>query len=313
MLERFKQLALKQSVLAGVVIFLVFWTIFYSLFLKTPIGFVPETVVTVSSGESLGEVTTELNQNRIISSAFWLKAVVYLAGRQKKIIAGDYIFHRPENIFQIARRLIIGNFEMVAVKVTIPEGSSSYDIANIISKKFPEFDSVDFLKEAKLNEGYLFPDTYFLYATVNPDSLIKQMRDNFDVHVSSSTPSVIIMASILEEEAKTTHDRQVVSGILWKRIKDGMNLQIDTPFKYFLNKTSSELTMSDLQSNSPYNTYKYKGLPPTAITNPGLDAINAALNPETSPYYFFISDKQGNMHYAVTFAEHQANIAKYLR
>ena len=92
-----------------------------------------------------------------------------------------------------------------------------------------------------------------------------------------------------------------------------MNLQIDTPFKYLLDKTSSELTMADLQIDSPYNTYRYKGLPPTAIDNPGLDAINAASNPINSPYYFFISDKQGNMHYAVTFAEHQANIAKYLR
>ncbi len=299
MLSRIKQLTLKQSVLLAVIILLIFWTILYSLFLKTPSGFVPETVISISGGESLGSVSGQLEQNKIISSAFWLKFVVYLSGGQRKIIAGDYIFHKPENIFQIAKRLENGNFEMVAVKVTIPEGSSSNDIANIVSKKFPQFDSANFLKEARPQEGYLFPDTYFLYATVNPNSLIKQMRDNFNVHVASSSPQVIIMASILEEEAKTTYDRQVVAGILWKRLKEGMNLQIDTPFKYSLDPL--------------YDTYKNKGLPPTAITNPGLGSINDALNPTASPYYFFISDKQGNMHYAKTFAEHQANIAKYLR
>ena len=294
-----QQFLRQQIVQLAVFVLLFMGTLFYGIFLMTPSDFVPETVVKVSEGESLGDVSIKLNQEKIIGSAFWLKAVVYLAGSQKKIIAGDYIFHRPENIFQVARRLIIGNFEMDAVKVTIPEGSSSYDIANIVSKKFPEFDSVTFLKEAKSNEGYLFPDTYFLYATVNPDVLIKQMKDNFDAHISSSTPSVIIMASILEEEAKTNQDRQLVAGILWKRLKQGMNLQIDTPFKYSLDPL--------------YDTYKNKGLPPTAITNPGLGSINDALNPISSSYYFFISDKQGNMHYAVTFAEHQANIAKYLR
>lgn len=317
------QSSFQRRVLTVIVILVVFWVFLYSLFLKVPSGFAPETVITIFSGKSLNDVSIQLNQNKIISSSFWLKVIMYVMGGERKIIAGDYIFHKQEDVFQIARRLIHGNFEMLAVKVTIPEGSSSGDVAEIVSKKFPHFDATTFAREAKLQEGYLFPDTYFLYATIKPDELIKQMRDNFDTHlislansVSSSTHSlsdVITMASILETEARTTNDRQLVAGILWKRIKQGMNLQIDAPFKYIINKSSNQLTMSDLAINSPYNTYKNKGLPPTPISNPGLDAINSALNPISSPYLYFLSDNKGIMHYAVTFAEHQANIAKYLR
>jgi UPF0755 protein len=121
------------------------------------------------------------------------------------------------------------------------------------------------------------------------------------------------MASIIEEEARTEETRRTIAGILWKRLDNGWPLQVDAAFA-FVNgkKKSSELTVEDLAIKSPYNTYANKGLPPTPISNPGLDAISATIRPIATKYYFYLSDDDGNMHYAVTNAEHEANKAKYL-
>ena len=121
------------------------------------------------------------------------------------------------------------------------------------------------------------------------------------------------MASIIEKEANGEEDRAVISGILWKRIAQGMPMQVDAPFLFLLNKQSSELTIKDLAIDSPYNTYKYKGLPPGPINNPRLESIKAALNPQTSPYLYYLHDAKGGIHYASDFKGHQANITRYLK
>jgi len=120
------------------------------------------------------------------------------------------------------------------------------------------------------------------------------------------------MASIIEAEARTTESRRIISGILWKRISLGMPLQVDSTFVYINGKNTYELTSDDLKIDSPYNTYVYKGLPPTPIGNPGLDAILAALYPKTSKYLYFLSSKSGDMYYATTFEQHKRNKELYL-
>jgi len=120
------------------------------------------------------------------------------------------------------------------------------------------------------------------------------------------------MASIIEKESLNGDERQIVSGILWKRISLGMPLQVDATFLYINGKASAELTKDDLNIDSPYNTYRNKGLPPGPINNPGLDAIVAALYPKDSPYLYYLHDKKGKVHYAKTFNEHVANKRKYL-
>lgn len=127
-----------------------------------------------------------------------------------------------------------------------------------------------------------------------------------------SLEDIIVMASILEGEAKTREDMEIVSGILWKRIEIGMPLQVDTSFVYILGKATEDLTLSDLEVKSPYNTYLYKGLPPGPISNPGLDSIRAAVNPTTTPYLYFLTGNDGKMYYARTFDEHVKNKQKYL-
>ena len=114
------------------------------------------------------------------------------------------------------------------------------------------------------------------------------------------------------EEAPDTKDRRIIAGILWKRITIGMPLQVDAVFPYIININSLQLTKSELQTNSPYNTYTNKGLPPGPIASPGLDAILAAVNPTKTNYLYYLSDLKGNMHYCPTYACQLANQRKYL-
>jgi UPF0755 protein len=295
----------------------------YFFFFQTPVGFEPETVVTVSSGESLTAIASSLKTQKVLSSPFWFTALVVAEGGEHSIQAGDYIFHKPTSLFSITRRFVKGDLQIVPVKVTFPEGLTSYDMAKILSGTFSTFNSVDFLQLTKAKEGYLFPDTYLIFADSKASTTVTQMEDNFYSKINPLLPAIatsthslndiITMASILEGEGKTPADRKIISGILWKRIRDGIKLQVDSPFRYIDGKTTADLTVSDLKINSPYNTYLYTGLPPAPISNPGLEAIVAALYPTTTPYYYFLTDTAGVMHYAVTGAEHEANVKKYLR
>ena len=127
-----------------------------------------------------------------------------------------------------------------------------------------------------------------------------------------SEKDIIIMASILEDEATSTEARRIVSGILWKRLALGMPLQVDSTFLYINGKNTYDLTLDDLKIDSPYNTYLYKGLPPGPIGNPGLEAITDAVNPTASKYLYFLSSRDGTVYYAKTFEKHQTNREKYL-
>jgi len=124
---------------------------------------------------------------------------------------------------------------------------------------------------------------------------------------------IIIMASLLEEEVSAKEDRKIVSGILWKRLESDFPLQVDASLSYVTGKTSRELQKEDLELDSSYNTYLYRGLPVGPITNPGLETIEAAVYPTTSPYWFYLSDGEGKTHFSRTFAEHKEKKLKYLR
>lgn len=198
------------------------------------------------------------------------------------------------------------------IRITIPEGYAVKDIAERF-KNFRNFNGEKFLELSESKEGYLFPDTYFFTSKETPEEIIEKMENNFKVKAGDVQKDILIMASIIEKEARKPEDRRIISGILWKRIKEGMPLQVDAVFDYLLDKASHEITQADLKMDSPYNTYKHKGLPPTPICNPGLDAINAALNPVDSKYWYYLSDRNGTTHYAATFEQHKQNKFKFLR
>ena len=207
-----------------------------------------------------------------------------------------------------------GGSEPEEVLITIPEGYTVRQMGELF-EKVGLFLKEEFLVLAQKEEGYLFPDTYRFFRKTTPEKVIEKMKKNFEEKIKdlSVNRDTIIMASIIEKEIHDTEDRKVVSGILWRRIKEEIGLQVDASLNYVLGKTSAELTADDLKIDSPYNTYKYRGLPVGPIANPGLDAILAAINPTESPYLFYLSDKDGVTHFARNFEEHKANKLRYLR
>ena len=179
--------------------------------------------------------------------------------------------------------------------------------------------------EAEKHEGRLYPDTYLVPKTFTDIELLDLMLKTFDEKVTVpyqkeiaqdklSLDEIIILASILEREANDEESMKMVSGILRNRLDIKMPLQADASIEYVLDKKLSELSPADLKEiDSPYNTYLNLGLPPTAIGNPGLKAILAALRPAQTDYLYYLTDKEGNFHYAKTYAEHLKNINRYLR
>lgn len=304
-------------------IFLFFSLLFYWLFISAPGDFPSGRYLEIEQGWSIDQAGNFLNGKNVIRSPLLFKILIPIIGKTNNIIAGEFRFDQPESLFSVIKSVTDTGYQGRAIRVTIPEGFTNKDIADLLDGKLPDFDKTNFLKIALFKEGSLFPDTYIFPISYTEEKVMNKMFDNFQTKIAEIKPAIIaskrtrneiiIMASILEKEARTTATRKMISGILWKRFDAGKLLQVDASFMYLLDKKSSDLTGADLNINSPYNTYLYKGLPPGAISNPGLDALQAALYPEGSKYWFYLSDNDGNMHYAVTFDEHKKNKVLYLK
>jgi UPF0755 protein len=291
------------------------------ILINPPASFPAGTLFEVPEGGSVTSVAEKLKNDGFIASAFVFRQFVSLFGGQK-IIAGDYYFQQKTNVIDLARRITHGIYGLVPLKVTIPEGFNVREIAALLADKLPSFDEAGFISAAQGKEGYLFPDTYYVMPDWSAHEIVdlfnKNFQDkigNYQSDIASSTHSlsdIVTVASIVEKEASTPEDRRIVSGIIWNRLAKNMPLQIDATLGYVLNKGTFQLTQSDLKLDNPYNTYLYKGLPPTPIGNPGIDAIEAALHPTKTDYLYYLSDNSGTMHYAKTFEEHKENREKYL-
>ncbi len=300
------------------------WFSFGLIGIRAPDSFSADTYFTVSKGEGLSQIATALTKEHFIRSPFLFKVLVTLSGNQKELVSGVYAFKGPLNLFQVVYRIVSGEYGLTPVRVTIPEGTNVFEIADILKKYSKDFNRDEFIRIAGPHEGYLFPDTYYFLPSVGAEEAFETLRTNFTKRIgviqdevkSFTRPidEVVKMASILEEEARTTTSRRIIAGILWKRLSIGMPLQVDAAFQYVNGKKdSADLTFDDLKIDSPYNTYVYKDFPPTAITNPGLDSLFSAVTPIKTAYFYYLSDKKGEMHYARTFEEHVANKYKYLR
>ena len=288
-----------------------------------PKDFPDRKIITIKSGEYLSQVVENLDKENIIKSPFLLKAFVVLLSGHDQVKAGDYLFKEPQSTLRIAHRLIKGDQDLPKIKVTFFEGITVKQMSDILKKNIPNFDVDTFLVLATPYEGYLFPDTYFFHENISPASVVEQLRDTFKQKIKTQLlaiqaygkplEDVIKMASIVEREASKIEDKKIIAGILWKRISIGMPIQVDAPFYYVLGKDSLSLTSKDLTTDTPYNTYTNKGLTPTPISNPGLETIEATVNPTETKYLFFLSDKKGVMHYAIDHDTHVINKNKYLR
>lgn len=293
---------------------------FYIKVSAAPDNFPKGQIISIEDGAGLVEVSNSLQRDNVIRSALLFRTIAIILRGEKSMQSGDYFLEDKQNVLLVARRVVGGDHGIEVAKITIPEGFTVKKISNLFDSRFKLFDHSYFESNAK--EGFMFPDTYFVGVNASASSTMDLLSKNFNKKIITLSDdidkfgkpleSVITMASILEGEARTLEDKMIVSGILWKRINKGIPLQVDTSFVYINGKTTKDLTMTDLKIDSPYNTYLYTGLPPTPISNPGLLSIQAAVNPTTTPYLYFLTDNEGKMHYARTFNEHIKNKQRYL-
>jgi UPF0755 protein len=318
LIKRYKRTSISISLLLTIVIAICLYIFIFS----APRSFPLNAIISVRSGSSLYTLASELRDGRVIRSPFWFRAVAIYLGGERAMKAGEYYLPEPQNVFRVAWRIVHGDFKLKSFKITIPEGFTSKKISILFDvERFPYFDEELFLRDAP--EGYLFPDTYFLQETATASSTIRILNNNFNRKIFPLMPEIeasrrtlneiIIMASIIEGEAKTQSDMEIISSILWRRLELGLPLQVDASFVYILGKGTKELTAGDLKVDSPYNTYLYKGFPPTPISNPGLVSIKAALYSTTTPYLYFLTADDGTMHYSKTFEEHVFKKQKYIK
>lgn len=282
-------------------------------------------IITINSGSSLDSISKDFQNHGLVKSSGIFKTFLIAFSGDKAIQAGDYLFDKPLNAWELAQRFALKQFGVEKIKVTLPEGLTNKQMAEVFKEKLPNFNEDEFLYLTKDLEGYLFPDTYYFFGSVKTDEVVRTLRDNFNKKVDNNlreeieksgktTDQIITMASIIQAEAYDGKDeKEIISGILWKRIDKRMLMQVDASLKYINGKTSAQLTVKDLAEDNPYNTYVYLGLPPTPIGNPGIEAIKAAIHPITSPYFFYLHGSDGKIHYATTFDEHKKNIKLYIK
>jgi len=282
-------------------------------------------IFVIQRGESLKSIIDNLYRQNLIRNRLAFYLLVKKLGIEKKIQAGDFRLSPAMNAETIAKILTKGTLD---IWVTIIEGLRKEEIAQIINQNFSIPES-EFLKYAK--EGYLFPDTYLIPKDATAEAIINILTKNFyrrfDENLRQKAKNkglteeeVLTIASLVEREAKYNDDRKIVASIILKRLKNDWPLQVDATIQYALGYQPQErswwkknLSKKDLEIDSPYNTYKNKGLPPTPICNPGLASIKAVIDAdENTPYWYYLSDKNGKMHYAKTLEEHNENIKKYL-
>lgn len=294
----------------------------YLYMIRPPESFPAGELVTIDEGASVQLIAETLEANGVIRSPLMFRLTVKLLGKDRQLHAGDYLFKEPKDVFAVAKRVAIGAYGLEPYRIRIPEGATIKEMARVFSTVLSRFDEDRFMRQAQPMEGFFFPDTYFFLPNATDEIVMQTMRENFDGHIATieaeiadsghTLEDIVIMASILEREARKYEDRRLIAGVLWRRIKKGMALQADATFLYTLGKGSFDLTMEDLKSDSPYNTYKYKGLPPTAIGSPSLASLEAAATPIDKGYLFYLADASGVTHYAKTYKQHQANERTYL-
>ena len=264
------------------------------------------------------------------ASRFYLLAL--LKHSIHRLQAGEYAFSTldlPEGVLEK-----IANGKVVVYVLTLPEGSTLQDVAGIVDRArlagFGEIiqagrsASLAQALNIKANglEGYLFPDTYRFKKPVSGASIVGRMvarfrqelpadRQSLEKELGMSLNQVVTMASIIEKEAKLDPERSIIAGVFYNRLKIGMPLQSDPTAVYDLPGFSGPITAADLKRQSPYNTYRIKGLPPGPICNPGKKSIMAALHPAKVPYLYFVSSNDGAHHFSVTCEEHQKAVSHY--
>jgi UPF0755 protein len=298
---------------------------------KTPVRFV------VQRGKSADQIAKGLYAQGLIKSPLAFKIYVQITGNSQRINFGEFKLNPSLTLKQIVEALQGSPAELW---VTIPEGLRREEIVEKFIKglEIEELQASTFRSEFLLNsqdlEGFLFPDTYLFPRDASASAVVKKLKSTFDAKLTPqlkeeisksgyTLQEMVTLASLLERETKTVEERPIVAGIILNRLKAGWPLQIDATVQYAVASQKSKvksqnlewwpiLTKENLEINSPYNSYKFRGLPPTPIANPGFASIKAAIEPQDSPYWFYLHDSDGKIHYAENIQEHNQNIKIFL-
>jgi UPF0755 protein len=294
-----------------------------------------ERFVEIAPGTGSRAIGKALVDAGVVRDEWTFRLAVLLTGTQRELKAGEYRFTTPASAKDVARKLAHG--DIFLRPITFPEGLSLQEMAGIYESRGIGT-SAAFLKAAhdttliraldpaaKDLEGYLFPNTYNVPRKMSADVLIRQMVQAFvrvygetvqkDVEASGkSLREVVTLASIVEKEASQREERPIVAAVYQNRLRIGMGLQCDPTVIYALEKAgryNGNLTKSDLKFDSPYNTYRYAGLPPGPIASPGRASLEAAARPASVDYLYFVSRNDGTHAFATTLAEHNKNVKQW--
>lgn len=277
----------------------------------------------IAKGKSLNEIAQELKDENLIRSSFAFNLYVRSQGLVTKLSAGTFRLSPSMPTPQIIKTL---SGKPTEVWVTLIEGWRVEEMAAKLNQELG-ISSSEFLELAK--EGYMFPDSYLFVPDTKPSQVVQRLKATFDERFEDVKSKIkaqglteeqgVILASIVEREARSDQAREMVASILLKRFKIGMGLNADATIQYALGYQSDEkswwkrhLTKEDLKVKSPYNTYIYSGLSPTPISNPGLASLQAIADANSSILYlYYYHDSKGNSHYAETLEEHNQNVANF--
>lgn len=311
----------------------------WDAFLKSPDQGAETVVISVGTGESLKNISVALKRNDLIASRYGFQFYTRLVHADRNLQPGEFTIKKGLSYASIVS--ILTTISPDEVTITFPEGLTSKQMSEKIETAFGSgfgdqwledlstekwSEVYSFLPTEKNPEGYLFPDTYRVSRSGFPDSLTYKLLTNFGEKLSpelrveiakqgKTIHEIITLASIVEKEVASDEDRAKVADIFWRRLAAGMALQADSTVHYVVgNDSGSVYTSDDDRSvDSPYNTYKYPGLPPGPICNPGLSAIKAVIFPITNSAWYFLTDAEGGVYYARTNEEQNENKVLYLR
>lgn len=293
--------------------------LFYTNHLNTPPeGFPVKRDIVIPEGVSVQKAGELLYEENVIRSPLFFRFTFKRDDETASIQAGIYQFPSPFTTTDVLDALIQGDYISPHLRFTLPEGYKAEDLYTYTPKTLLRNKKIDL----RTYEGYLFPDTYYVPQDITTETLVQKLTETFEektrVYKESGSSTLtfdeaIILASIIEREAKDTESKKRVSGILQNRLQIEMPLQVDAVFDYLYGVESSEVRAQHLDSDSPYNTYKYRGLPPRPIANPGIESIDAVYNPTPSDHLYYLTGNDGVFYYAKTFEEHKRNKERYLR
>lgn len=290
------------------------------------------TDVIVPGGATFGQVASQLSAAGVLAHPLAFRLLARLRDDEAAIKSGEYVFPAHQTSDEILRRLVAGN--VAAVWVTFPEGFTDRQIATRLGERAladpPAFERyaattsllVGGVRTPSL-EGYLFPSTYLIPRDASPARIAGILTKEFFAQLPPNAqararalgftvPQVVTIASMVEREAKADDERGLMAGVYYNRLRAGMPLEVDATIEYVFPEHHDVITRRDLEIDSPYNTYRHAGLPPTPIANPGKASIDAAFAPVASDYLYYVYKGNGHHAFAKTLEEHEANIARYL-